>query len=206
MAGEIDLRVSRDGIISAINLTPESVKIDTRLLEVSDFTNLIDNGTFEDDTTNQPPKGWSVSGYDNDNGPETSALCLPAFIDELSNHVVEDRRFVDQTPQVAMSAAVQGTRWRAIVEGTFGTATTNFYYITSVDAIWKTRNTWGGDIKDVVLFDAQNNISARQVKLMQRLGADRGKRFENDHDIEEIQRVILSYPKTALFGRGFCSR
>ena len=93
----------------------------------------------------------------------------------------------------------QGTRWRAIVEGTFGTATTNFYYITSVDAIWKTRNTWGGDIKDVVLFDAQNNISARQVKLMQRLGADRGKRFENDHDIEEIQRVILSYPKTALF-------
>ena len=71
-----------------------------------------------------------------------------------------------------------------------------------MDAIWKTRNTWGGDIKDVVLFDAQNNISARQVKLMQRLGADRGKRFENDHDIEEIQRVILSYPKTALFGRG----
>ena len=194
MAGEIDLRVSRDGIISAINLTPESVKIDTRLLEVSDFTNLIDNGTFEDDTTNQPPKGWSVSGgtalvYDMASWSQANGC----------NHVVEDRRFVDQTPQVAMSAAVQGTRWRAIVEGTFGTATTNFYYITSVDAIWKTRNTWGGDIKDVVLFDAQNNISARQVKLMQRLGADRGKRFENDHDIEEIQRVILSYPKTALF-------
>ena len=26
--------------------------------------------------------------------------------------------------------------------------------------------------EDVVLFDAQNNISARQVKLMQRLGAE----------------------------------
>ncbi|KYG34905.1 phage tail spike protein [Alkalihalobacillus trypoxylicola] len=143
-----------------------------------------------------------IDDINNINGVETTAICLPAFVVELSNHTVVDRRFNNQQAQTALNASLQGTRWSGIVEGSFGTASTNFYYISSLNALWNVRNTWGGDIKDVVLFDAQNIITTRQVKLMQRLGVDRGKRFEIDHDIEEIQRVVLSYPYTALYGRG----
>ncbi|GAF63639.1 hypothetical protein BTS2_0530 [Bacillus sp. TS-2] len=143
-----------------------------------------------------------IDDLDNINGPQSTATCFPAYMIELRENIVVERRFTNQTPQTALNAAVQGSRWRAIVEGSFGTASTHFYYNTSLEAVWNVRNTWGGDIKDVVLFDAQNNITSRQIKLLQRLGADKGKRFEMDHNMDEIQRVILSYPITALYGRG----
>ncbi|MGD6778843.1 phage tail spike protein [Sutcliffiella horikoshii] len=142
-----------------------------------------------------------LDDLDNKDGPQTSAICMPAFTEELQEHVIIDRRFTNQTAQVALTAAVEGTRWIAVVEGEFGTKSTSFYYLPSVDAVWKVRNTWGGDIKDVVEFNG-NQITARNVKLLQRLGADRGKRFEIDHDMDEIQRTVLSYPITALYGRG----
>ena len=142
-----------------------------------------------------------LNEIDNMSGPETEAICMPAFSEELSDHIVVDRRFSNQSAQNALNGAVAGTRWIAVVEGEFGLESTNFYYETSIDAVWKVWNTWGGDIKDVIEFEG-NEIKARKVKLLQRLGADRGKRFEIDHDLEEIQRTILSYPVTALYGRG----
>ncbi|MFP7287984.1 phage tail spike protein [Shouchella clausii] len=131
---------------------------------------------------------------------ETTALCEPAFM-ELKEHVVVDRRFVDQTAQRALDAALEGTRWTGTVEIELGQATTNFYYITSVDAIWKIMEVWGGEFKDVVEFDG-NRITARKVRILARRGVDNGKRFEIGHNMEEIQRTVLSYPFTALYGRG----
>ncbi|MGN7284344.1 phage tail spike protein [Shouchella rhizosphaerae] len=131
---------------------------------------------------------------------ETTALCEPAFM-ELKEHVVVDRRFVDQTAQRALDAALEGTRWTGRVEIELGQATTNFYYITSVDAIWKIMNVWGGEFKDVVEFDG-NRITSRRIRILARRGVDDGKRFEIGHNTEEIQRTVLSYPFTALYGRG----
>lgn len=135
-------------------------------------------------------------------GPETTAICLPAFVDELSEHYVLDRRFNDATAQTALDASLEGTRYVGEVEGAFGRASTNFYRLSSLNCIWRIRNVWGGDIKDVVELDEKGRISQRKIILKQRLGADRGLRFEIDHNIEEIQRTILSYPKTALYGWG----
>ncbi|WP_433956999.1 phage tail spike protein [Cytobacillus horneckiae] len=143
-----------------------------------------------------------IDDQDNIDGPITTATCIPAFAEELREHVIEDRRFYNSEAQPALTAAVQGTRWTGVVEGEFGIASTNFYYINSLDAVWDVRGTWGGDLKDIVIFDKHNNIVSRQLKLLQRLGTDWGKRFEIDYDIEEIQRTILSYPVTALYGRG----
>lgn len=134
-------------------------------------------------------------------GPLSTAICEPAFM-ELSEHIIEDRRFIDKTADVALDAALEGTRWVGEVEVSLGTATDNFYYISSVDAVWKILQSWGGDFKDVVEFDEQNNITARKIKILQRRGADTGHRWEIDHNIEQIQRTVLSYPITALYGRG----
>ncbi|WP_186819714.1 phage tail protein, partial [Halolactibacillus halophilus] len=136
-------------------------------------------------------------------GPETTATCEPVFLAELTDHIVVDRRFIDSTADKALNAALEGTRWIGEVEISLGLSSTNFYYLTSIEAIWKTKNTWGGEVKDVVVFDEETNeIVACKIKLIQRFGADIGQRFEIDHNTTEIGRTILSYPKTALYGRG----
>ncbi|GIN59248.1 hypothetical protein J8TS2_35670 [Lederbergia ruris] len=133
-------------------------------------------------------------------GAVTEATCEPESM-ELKDKIIVDRRFSNQTAQAALNAALQGTRWTGVVEVELGNATTNFYYITAIDAIWKIMEVWGGEFKDVVEFDG-NKITARKIIIKQRLGADNGARFEIDHNIEEIQRTVLSYPITAMYGRG----
>ncbi|MEY8748940.1 phage tail spike protein [Alkalicoccobacillus gibsonii] len=60
MSSNINLKVNKDDIVSQINLSPGTVKIDARMLEVGDFTNLVDNGTFENDKSGSLPKGWYI--------------------------------------------------------------------------------------------------------------------------------------------------
>ncbi|MFC4661753.1 phage tail protein [Oceanobacillus aidingensis] len=140
------------------------------------------------------------NGFD---GPTTIAICEPTFLAELNDHIVVERRFIEQTADVALAAAVQGTRWQASVEVELGRATTNFYYIPSTEAIWETIATWGGEFKDTVELDEETNeIKGCYVKIIQRLGTEQGQRFEIDHNTTEIGRTVLSYPKTALYGRG----
>ncbi len=136
-------------------------------------------------------------------GPETEAICIPSFVEELNNNIVVDRRFVDKEAQDALDAALEGTRFTGNVEASFGKESTNFYYLSSLNAIWKVRNTWGLDINPIVYLNAnKTHITKREIQLKQRLGADNGLRFEIDHNIDEIQRTVLSYPVTALYGRG----
>lgn len=140
---------------------------------------------------------------DTTEGPETTATCEPVFLAELNDHIVVDRRFNEQTADVALNAAVEGTRWIGEVLVDLGIATTNFYYLTSTEAIWNILSTWGGEFKDVVVFDEETNeILACKIQLLQRRGAEHGQRFEIDHNTTEIGRTVLSYPKTALYGRG----
>lgn len=144
-----------------------------------------------------------VDDSNDSNGPTTIATCEPTFLAELNDHIVVERRFVDQTADVALTAAVDGTRWQASVEVELGRATTNFYYISSIEAIWETIATWGGEFKDTVELDEEmNEIKGCYVKIIQRLGKEQGQRFEIDHNTTEIGRTVLSYPKTALYGRG----
>ncbi|MFK3938948.1 phage tail spike protein [Alkalihalobacillus sp. NPDC078783] len=133
-------------------------------------------------------------------GPETTAVCEPAFM-ELKERIVIDRRFTNQEAQVALNAALQGTGWKGTVEVELGTGSTNFYYENAIDCIWKIIDVWGGEFKDVVTFD-KSSITLREIKILNRRGYDRGKRFEIDHNMEGIRRTVLSYPITAIYGRG----
>ncbi|WP_209020953.1 phage tail protein [Evansella clarkii] len=142
-----------------------------------------------------------LDDIDNMEGPQTEAICEPEFM-ENKERIIIDRRLENRTQQYALNAALERTRWEGEVEVDLGLATTNFYYISAVEAVWKILEVWGGEFKDVVEFDEENNIIRRVIKIVQRLGADRGKRAEIDYDIEEIQRTVLSYPVTALVGRG----
>ena len=134
-------------------------------------------------------------------GPLTTATCEPEFM-ELAETFVLDRRFTERTAQFALDVALENTGWIGEVEVELGLASTNFYRLRVIDAVFDIINTWGGEFKDVVEFDEENNIIARKMKIKQRLGSDIGQRFEIDHNITEIGRTVLSYPVTAMYGWG----
>ncbi len=144
-----------------------------------------------------------IDDIDNNDGPQTTATCLPAWLDESSENYVLDKRYTDKEAQLALDDALAGTRYIGEVEVSLGLASTNFYKMTSADCIWKIIKVWGGEFKDTVEFTG-NKITTRKILIKQRLGADNGASFEIDHNIEEIQRTILSYPnpKTAMYGWG----
>ncbi|MFS0786067.1 tail fiber domain-containing protein [Shouchella sp. 1P09AA] len=134
---------------------------------------------------------------------QTYAICEPAFM-ELKEHVVKEKSFTNANAQSVLNHVLTGTRWRGKVEIELGNRSMNLSLVTSVDAVWDILRFWGGEIKDVVTF-SDNRVTERIIKILPRRGQYSGKRFEVNHDIQEIQRTVLSYPVTALYGQGASS-
>ena len=129
------------------------------------------------------------------------AVCEPGFC-ELYDHFIEDRRIINGTAQTALDRALQGSRYVGEVTVNLGLATTNFYWINAIEAIWNIIETWGGSVKDTVTLDENNNIIERKIWIVQRLGADNGLIVDPDYNAEHIERKTLSYPVTALYAQG----
>jgi phage minor structural protein len=128
-------------------------------------------------------------------------FCQAAWIDELNDEPIKDIRPQDKTAAYALGQALQNTRWQAGNVAELGLNGTNFYYENAVSAIKKIINKWGGEIKDrIVITDGK--ITGRYIDILTRRGADTGKRFEITKEIQSLKRTVLSYPKTALYGRG----
>src|SRR5690625_147002 len=143
-----------------------------------------------------------LDDIDDIDGPETTATCIPAWQFELQKNLIEDRRFTDRTAQFALDVALEGTRFVGEVLVDLALASTNFYRLRSTDAIWKIMDVWGGEFKDVVLLNNIGRISQRKIQLLQRRGADNGARFEIDHNMDSIERTLISDPVTAMYGWG----
>ncbi|RQW19707.1 hypothetical protein EH196_06030 [Bacillus sp. C1-1] len=134
---------------------------------------------------------------------QTYALCEPAFM-ELKEHLVKERSFKNANASVVLDYVLSGTRWRGQVDIDLGVQSIPLSFESSVDAIWSILRLWGGEFKDTITFSG-NQITSRTIKILSRRGQYIGKRFEVDHDIQEIQRTVLSYPVTALYGQGASS-
>jgi len=136
------------------------------------------------------------------NGPQITAICEPAFL-ELNDEIIEDIRLYNTTLQDALSRVLEGTRWEVGEVAELGTNSTNVYYDTATNGIEKCINNWGGEFKDrIELNEDENKISGRFIDAPARRGADTGKRWEIDKDILTLTHKVQSFPKTALYGRG----
>lgn len=133
-------------------------------------------------------------------GPEIKVYAEPAMY-ELNDEIIEDVRPYNTTASDALSRALENTRWSAGIVDELGISSTNFYYITVVKAIENILDNWGGEVIDRVEFDG-NKITGRYIDILFRRGQDIGKVWEIDKDIISISHKVLSYPKTALYGRG----
>ena len=123
--------------------------------------------------------------------------------DELANiSVIEDKRPQNVTAQVAMEAAIEGTGWTLGTVETTSLQSTNFYYITPLQAIQKVIETWQIEPDFYFEFDGKA-ITGRKIDVLQQRGSLTGERYVYGSDIldilyEENREGII----TALIGRG----
>ncbi|WP_082406763.1 carbohydrate binding domain-containing protein [Bacillus sp. JCM 19041] len=122
-ADQITQRVSRDGIISAINLTPESVKIDTRLLQVGNFSNMVPNSNFENGLGSHFVSGgsWvvretSVARVDGARVLESTSLTSENRLAFGGDHLVEVQQDEEYYFSIWARASNPGgaTTWRTV--------------------------------------------------------------------------------------------
>ncbi|WLR41668.1 phage tail protein [Bacillus carboniphilus] len=128
-------------------------------------------------------------------------FCMVAWKDELADEPLSEMSLQEVTLSEALSDVLKDTRFEKGEVAELGQKSIQFHYESVLDGIQKIVETWGGEIKDHIVVK-DNQISGRYINLLTRRGEDTGKRFEMTKDLQKIRRTIVSYPKTALIGRG----
>ncbi|MGV0000995.1 phage tail spike protein [Limosilactobacillus fermentum] len=131
--------------------------------------------------------------------------CIEAAYDELkSYHFIKDIRPQDRPASYMLQAALEGTRWEVGQVYDNGTNSTNFYYISTLEAIQNIVNLFGLEAAFSVSLDAQKaQVVRRQVNLYSQQGERTGKRFEYGSNLLTVEREENTESLvTALIGRG----
>lgn len=131
--------------------------------------------------------------------------CVEAAYDELKSYnYIKDVRPRDRTASNMLQIALQGTRWSVGQVSGGGTSSTNFYYISTLEAIQKIVNLFDLEAVFSVSIDAHSTrVVKRQVNLYAQQGERTGKRFEYGSNLLTVEREESSENLvTALIGRG----
>lgn len=125
-----------------------------------------------------------------------------AGMTELLDEVIEDIRPTNVQAGVATTMALNGSRWSLKSAEPTGTASMRFYFKSRWKALQIITEKYGCGITFEWTMD-DTGITGRNVVVTQRLGADRGKRFELGKDLQGLNYIYDdSSVYTALYGRG----
>lgn len=123
------------------------------------------------------------------------------MFDELKGKVVRDLRPKNKTPGYALGKALEGTGWTCISH-VDNLASTNFYYISALDALYKVCNVWKVEFKPVIKF-IDGKISAKEIHLYPSLGKDLGRVFSYGNNLVSVlAETNKDDLYTAFIGRG----
>ena len=131
--------------------------------------------------------------------------CVEAAYDELkSYHYIKDDRPQNRSAADMLRMALDGTRWGTGTAYDAGTGSTNFYYISSLEAIQKIANLFQLEVVFSIVLDPRSHqITRRLVNLYAQQGQRTGKRFEYGSNLLSVEREESSENLiTALIGRG----
>lgn len=123
-------------------------------------------------------------------------------IEELRKSVVLDKKPRNMNAREVINELLQGTNWQARFVGENSQHSTNFYYISTFDALKKVCDVWNLEMQFFVEMNG-NKIGARYIDFKQKIGEATGKRVVYGHNalqiLQELERTNLF---TALIGRG----
>lgn len=123
------------------------------------------------------------------------------MFDELKGKVARDLRPQNKTPGYALGKALEGTGWTCISH-VDNLASTNFYYISALDALYKVCSVWKVEFKPVIKF-IDGKISAKEIHLYPRLGNDLGRVFSYGNNLVSVlAETNKDDLYTAFIGRG----
>lgn len=131
--------------------------------------------------------------------------CIEAAYDELkSYHYIKDDRPQNRSAADMLQMALDGTRWSVGTAYDTGTGSTNFYYISSLEAIQKIADLFQLEVVFSISLDPNSHqITRRLVNLYAQQGERTGKRFEYGSNLLSVEREESSENLiTALIGRG----
>lgn len=131
--------------------------------------------------------------------------CIESAYDELKSYAyIKDVRPQDKTASEMLRIALNGTRWEVGYSEETVRKRTNFYYISTLEAIQKVVELFKIELTFTVVIDPiTNRIVRRQVNLYSQQGERTGKRFEYGSNLLSVTREESSEDLvTALVGRG----
>lgn len=125
--------------------------------------------------------------------------------DELkSYHYIKDVRPENRKAGELLQTVLEGTRWQVGQTYDSGTFSTNFYYISTLEAIQKIVELCGLEVTfGITLNPKTHQIEHRLVNLYAQQGQRTGKRFEYGSNLLTVEREESAENLiTALIGRG----
>ena len=132
----------------------------------------------------------------------TTLIGVQAGIEELRKSVVLDKRPQNTFARPVINELLAGTNWQARFVSETSQRSTNFYYISTFEALKKVCQVWNLEMQFFVEVNG-NKIGARYIDFKQRIGEATGKRVVYGHNalqiLQEVERTNLF---TALIGRG----
>ena len=132
----------------------------------------------------------------------TTLIGVQSGIEELRKSVVLDKRPKNSFARPVIDDLLQGTNWQARFVSETSQRSTNFYYISTFEALKKVCQVWNLEMQFFVEMNG-NKIGARYIDFKQKIGEATGKRVVYGHNalqiLQEVERTNLF---TALIGRG----
>lgn len=138
----------------------------------------------------------------NTKGDVTTLIGVQSGIEELRKTVVYDKRPTDQRARPVIEWLLTGTNWSPRFIAETNPKSTNFYYISTFDALKKVCKVWGLEMQFFVEMNG-SQIGARYIDFKRKIGEAVGKRVVYGHNaLEILQEVEKTNLYTALVGRG----
>lgn len=138
----------------------------------------------------------------NTKGDITTLIGVQSGIEELRKTVVYDKRPTDQRARPVIEWLLTGTNWSPRFIAETNPKSTNFYYISTFDALKKVCKVWGLEMQFFVEMNG-SQIGARYIDFKRKIGEAVGKRVVYGHNaLEILKEVEKTNLYTALVGRG----
>lgn len=138
----------------------------------------------------------------NTEGDITTLIGVQSGIEELRKTVVYDKRPRDQRARPVIEWLLTGTNWSPRFIAETNPKSTNFYYISTFDALKKVCKVWGLEMQFFVEMNG-SQIGARYIDFKRKIGEAVGKRVVYGHNaLKILQEVEKTNLYTALVGRG----
>ena len=135
-------------------------------------------------------------------GNLTTLIGVQSGIEELRKSVVLDKRPHNTFARPIINELLAGTNWQARFVSETSQRSTNFYYISTFEALKKVCQVWNLEMQFFVEVNG-NKIGARYIDFKEKIGEATGKRVVYGHNalqiLQEVERTNLF---TALIGRG----